>query len=405
MTERVAGLEVEWEERRWEPGQPQYMSRRQLRESQGPYRAAIPARIASLNLTLPSWAEAESAEATVAITRFDAEVSHVLNSDPDADIAPLAAVLLRTEAASSSQIENVTAGAQALALATIGEKTAINAAMVAENVAAMQTAVSMTGRIDVDSLLAMHRALMQQTHAEIAGQLRGQQVWIGGANDSPHRAVFVPPHHERVSEALGDLVAFCDRDDIPPFTQAAIAHAQFETVHPFVDGNGRVGRALVHAMLRRSVVTRRMTVPVSAGLLTDTDSYFGALSVYRIGDAAPIVSQFSRAAHSAVANGNHLVMDLVTARKAWEGKITARRDAAVWKILDLVVRQPAVTVAVIQEGAKVSQPTAQTAINELVRAEVLKPHNEFRRNRVWVCSDVLAALDAFAQRAGRRYVG
>lgn len=381
------------------------MSRRQLRESQGLHRAAIPASIRRLSVTLASWVEAESAEASVAIARFDTDASHILQGDPSAEVAPLAAVLLRTESASSSQIENVTAGAKALALATIGQKTGLNAAMVAENVAAMQTAMSTAAAIDKGSILAMHRALMQQTHPEIAGHVRKEQVWIGGDDVSPHRAMFVPPHHERVDAALDDLVEFCDRDDIPPLTQAAIAHAQFETIHPFVDGNGRVGRALVHAMLRRSGVTQRMTVPVSAGLLTNIDSYFAALTSYRSGDATPIVVQFSRAAHRAVAHGTVLVDELAAVRRAWEERIVARRHAAVWKVLDLLIRQPAVTVAVVQRDAKVSQPTAQAAIDTLVDARVLKPHNDFRRNRVWVCQDVLAALDGFAQRAGRRVAG
>jgi Fic family protein len=396
-------LELGWEEYPWSPTHPQHMSRRQLRDSEGPYRAAIPARIAPLDLSVPSSVEAESADAAVAVTRFDADVSHALAGDDGAEIAPLAVVLLRTESASSSQIENVTAGAQALALATIGAKTGPNAAMVAENVSAMQTALSMSGRIDKDSLLAMHRALMAETHPEIAGQFRAEQVWIGGGNFSPHRAAFVPPHHTRVDSALDDLTAFCERDDIPPLTQAAIAHAQFETIHPFVDGNGRVGRALVHAMLRRSGVTRRMTVPVSAGLLTDTSSYFAALTSYRTGYPGSIVSEFSRASHAAVANGSVLVADLLQARQSWVGRIRARRDAAVWQVLDLIIRQPAVTVAVVREALGVSQPTAQSAIDELIRAAILRKDNDFRRNRVWVAPEVLEALDAFAQRAGRRY--
>jgi Fic family protein len=227
-------------------------------------------------------------------------------------------------------------------------------------------------------------------------------VWIGGGDFGPHRAMFVPPHHSKVEEALDDLVTFCDRDDIAPLTQAAIAHAQFETIHPFVDGNGRVGRALVHAMLCRSGITQRMTVPVSAGLLTDLDAYFAALTAYRLGDAGPIVGQFGRAAHRAVVNGNQLVSDLAATRDLWREQITARSHAAAWRALDLVVRQPALTVAVVREALHVSQSAAQGAIDELVRAEVLIPHNEFRRNRVWVCPAVLSALDAFARRAGRR---
>jgi hypothetical protein len=139
--------------------------------------------------------------------------------------------------------------------------------------------------------------------------------------------------------------------------------------------------------------------------LTNVDEYFSALTSYRTGDPVPIVHQFSEAAHAAVANGTALVRDLADARAIWGARIRARRDAAVWDALDLLIRQPAVTVAVVQKAIGVSQPTAQTAIDRLVAASILRRHNEFRRNRVWVCDDVLTALDAFSQRSGRRYLG
>ncbi len=91
--------------------------------------------------------------------------------------------------------------------------------------------------------------------------------------------------HDRVSAAISDLIRFLRRDDLPVLPQAAIAHAQFETIHPFTDGNGRAGRALLHSMLRSKALTRSVTVPVSAGLLADTGAYFEALTAYREGDS------------------------------------------------------------------------------------------------------------------------
>ena len=134
--------------------------------------------------------------------------------------------------------------------------------------------------------------------------------WIGGSRLGPHAAVFVPPVHERVPGLIDDLVAFIARDDVPVLAHAALAHAQFETIHPFEDGNGRTGRALVHAMLRSKGLTRTVTVPISAGLLVDTDAYFVALTAYRSGDPEPIVECFADAAFAAVANGRELVGDL-----------------------------------------------------------------------------------------------
>jgi fido (protein-threonine AMPylation protein) len=97
-------------------------------------------------------------------------------------------------------------------------------------------------------------------------------------------------------------------------------------IHPFPDGTGRTGRALVHAQLRHKGLTRNVTLPVSAGLLTDTDAYFAALSAYREGDLLAIVEQFSRAAFAAVTNG-HLVDDLRAIRAGWDDRVVARRDS------------------------------------------------------------------------------
>lgn len=395
---------VSYEERPWqvEGAEDDFpMSRRARLKARGPYLAAISQDIAECDFRLPPEVEAEASDALVEVTRFDAELSS-MPGEFGGEFAPLAAVLLRTESASSSQIENVTAGAQALALASIHEKTGPNARMVAANVTAMQRAIQMADNLTEDTILAAHEALMEGHEYARPGRYREGQVWIGSAAPTPHTASFVPPHADRVESAMLDLLSFCDRTDISVLVHAAIAHAQFETIHPFADGNGRTGRALVHALLKRGRATTRLTVPVSAGLLVDTESYFDALTAYRQGDAAPVVERFSQAAFTAVSNGRRLDSDLADIYAEWEHVINARRDAAVWRVLPLLVSQPAVTVRFIQDSTGVSQPAAQNAVDQLVTAEVLTPTSENRRNRVWVANEVITALDDFAARAGRR---
>lgn len=395
---------VSYEERPWnventDDSLP--MSRRARLKARGPYLAAISQDIAECAFRLPAEVEAEASDALVEVARFDAELSS-MPGEFGGEFAPLAAVLLRTESASSSQIENVTAGAQALALASIHERTGPNARMVAANVNAMQRAIQMADDLNEDTILAAHDALMEGHEYARPGRYREGQVWIGSAAPTPHAASFVPPHADRVRPAMADLIRFCHRTDMPVLVHAAIAHAQFETIHPFADGNGRTGRALVHALLKRGRATTRLTVPVSAGLLVDTESYFDALTAYREGDAAPIVERFSQAAFAAVSNGRRLDSDLADIYAEWEHAISARRDAAVWRVLPLLVSQPAVTIRFIQDSAAVSQPAAQNAVDQLVTARVLAPASENRRNRVWVANEVIAALDGFAARAGRR---
>lgn len=395
---------MSYEERPWEVEDTDDslpMSRRARLKARGPYLAAISRDIAECDFRLPPEVEAEASDALVEVARFDAELSSI-PGEFGGELAPLAAVLLRTESASSSQIENVTAGAQALALASIHERTGPNARMVAANVKAMQRAIQMADDLTEETILAAHEALMEGHGYAHPGRYREGQVWIGSAAPTPHTASFVPPHADRVRPAMADLIEFCHRTDMSVLVHAAVAHAQFETIHPFADGNGRTGRTLVHALLKRGRATTRLTVPVSAGLLVDTESYFDALTAYRRGDAAPIVQRFCQAAFTAVSNARRLDSDLADIYAEWEHAVSARRDAAVWRVLPLVVSQPAVTIRFIQESTRVSQPAAQNAVDQLVTAGVLTPSSQNRRNRVWIAPDVIAALDDFAARAGRR---
>jgi Fic family protein len=217
--------------------------------------------------------------------------------------------------------------------------------------------------------------------------------------------VFVPPHHSRVPAAIADLVAFIDRDDVPVLAQAALAHAQFETIHPFPDGNGRTGRALVHAHLRHKRLTRNVTVPVSAGLLTDVDSYFAALTRYRDGDPTAIIESFGAAALAATANGRALVEDLHTLRSDWQDRVRARRDATAWRIADLLLRHPVLNAALIARETGIAPRNAYRALRPLEDAGVVVEFSDRKRNQLWRAPEVLHALDRFAVRAGRRHRG
>jgi len=120
---------------------------------------------------------------------------------------------------------------------------------------------------------------------------------------------------------MDDLVVFTRRADLPLLVRAAIVHAQFETIHPFPDGNGRTGRALIHGMLRWHRLTRNVTVPVAAGLLTDTRGYFEMLTAYRQGDPARIVTMLADAAFAAIGNGRQLIAGLRATRASWNDKM------------------------------------------------------------------------------------
>jgi Fic family protein len=400
---------VGWETLPWDREPDHGSSRRQQMAARGPYGAAVPVAIAESTLQVDAGLQAEAEDGVREITRFDAEVTAIAErraarerDDAATELAPLASVLLRTESASSSEIEGVTAGARALAMAAIEAKAGPNAQLVTANVTAMQRAVALADDISVGTLLAAHSALLDGHAYAAPGQLRDQQVWIGSNALSPHTASFVPPHHMRVPAALDDLIAFVHRVDLPVLAQVAIAHAQFETIHPFNDGNGRVGRTLVHAMLRHSGVTRTLTVPVSAGLLTDTSGYFQALTDYREGYVETIIRQFINASFRAISNGRALVDDLENVYGDWSEKLPARRGSAARRLLPHLLNQPAVNVAYVESATGVALSAAQRAVGQLEDAEILKRTSGSRRNRVWIAQDVIDALDAFAEHVGRR---
>lgn len=379
----------------WVPTRTHAVPLGQARRQAGPYKASVLPKIATLpDVPLSAATRSLATEASTEIARFDAEVG--------GDIAPFSAILLRSESVASSRIENITASAKAIALAELGETSRGNATLIVANATAMQAAIALADSLDGDAILAMHFALLGSAHPEWAGKWRDVQNWVGGSDWSPHGALFVPPHPGRVPAAIADLETFLGRYDLPPLIQAAIAHAQFETIHPFPDGNGRTGRALIHSLLRAKDLTRQVTVPVSAGLLADTDAYFAALSAYREGEPEPIVERLANATFAAVNNGRALVDELKALREEWNEVIGARRGAAAWRVADLMLSQPVVDSPLVQRHLEVTAPAALRAIEQLVEAGVLIKVSGRQRYRRYSAPQVLAALDSFAARSGRR---
>ena len=119
--------------------------------------------------------------------------------------------------------------------------------------------------------------------AEIGGKIRTEPNWIGGL--TPVHAEFVPPPPEEVSALLDDLCAYVSGEDHSALMQAALAHAQFETIHPFADGNGRTGRALLQLVLRRRGIAQHFVPPISLVLATCSKQYVAALMGMRTEDA------------------------------------------------------------------------------------------------------------------------
>jgi Fic family protein len=383
---------VAWEQQTWVPVTAGLgMSRQSL---SGRYKSAVPPFIAG-QTPKPDDEALQLAElATYELTRFDAELG--------AKIASFGPVLLRSESSSSSQIENLTASARAIFSAELGLKTSRNAELIAANTRAMTAALQLAGNISSNSILQMHGVLMENQSIHAAGLWRDEQVWIGTRSDTPVGAAFVAPHHSRVPGLVEDVVAFASRLDVPALVSVAVSHAQFETVHPFTDGNGRTGRALAQSVLRFRGVTRNVAVPVSAGLLADVDGYHEALTAYRVGDVTPIVRAFANAALRAVSNTRQLVLDIEAIRDSWKTRLTARKNSNAWRILDVVARRPVIDSATTATELGVKQPNVYPPLKTLVDAGILKSKAEHKVGPFWRSDEILDAIDEFAKRAGRR---
>lgn len=364
-----------------------------------PYSAAVTASIAGWTPSISSAESADVEDATRQLVSFDEHAQRVLGPDNPA-LGPMTAILLRTESASSSQIEQLTTSAKQLALAELDEGDKANAVTVVGNVRAMEAALQLADEISQESILAMHEALMvhQRGFAPIdAGRFRLEQVWIGAGEAGPRVAEFVAPHHDRIPGAIEDLVEFIGRQDIPVLIQVAVAHAQFETIHPFPDGNGRTGRALAQSILRNKGLVASTAVPISAGLLVDVDRYFTALGAFRDGDAGPIVREFARASRFAAVSGTKLVDDLVAQLDASRAKMQGlRADAAAWKVLPALVGQPAVNTAYLVETLGLGEMAALRAVDALTERGVLTETTGKARGRVWQHRGIFDVLDAYA---------
>jgi Fic family protein len=244
-------------------------------------------------------------------------------------------------------------------------------------------------------ILAVHRTLMLATTTpQIAGELRSRQNWIGGNAFNPGRAAFVPPPPGLVRSLMDDLVVFMNRTDLSPVIQAAIAHAQFETIHPFADGNGRVGRALIHVVLRRRGLAPRYVPPVSLVLAADATAYVSGLTAYRESRSADWIDLFATAIGRAAEKATDLAARLADLQAAWrERSGKPRRHSSVEALIVALPAHPILTVATGQKLLGRSKQAVNAAIAVLAESGVLRPLTLAKRNRAWEARELFDLVD------------
>lgn len=307
------------------------------------------------------------------------EVAHAAESlDPDYE--PLSRLLLRSEGVASSYIEGISAPVVDVVLAEegIGRQDAGTAAWVASNLTAVLKAVGEAAGgadLSVETLCEWHRILMtgSPTPERYIGAIRDEQGWIGGT--SPYDAHLVTPPVNELQRLLEDLLVYANQSDSDPIAQAAVAHAQFEIIHPFADGNGRIGRVLVAWIL-----TRRLALlvppPVSVAIASDVGGYSSGLTMFRFGNHLRWIDWFA----DVVAKGGRaqrtLIADVERIKRGWQDRLSAqepklRSDSAAFDVLGLLPRHLVLTTPVLVSELCISHRAASSALRRLTSADIL----------------------------------
>jgi Fic family protein len=350
---------------------------------------------------------ADVVDAERAVERLNQETRSLADSEA------IARLLLRAEAVASSKIEGLEVGGRRLlkaqAATALGyDASDITATEVLNNIEAMRWAVDSLADVEhlaVDHLLGIHEHLLAGTRLEqYGGKLRETQNWIGGSSYNPCSAAFVPPPPERVAELLEDLCEFCDGDELPAITQAALGHAQFETIHPFVDGNGRTGRALIHVILRRRGLAPVVVPPVSLALATWSQDYINGLTATRSrGDPSSHaaidgldawVGLFAASTTRSVADAETYERRVAEIQTAWRDTLgRVRTNSAVDLVINALPGAPVITVQSAAALIGRSGQAVNEAIPRLVDAGVLTQTTIGRRNRAFEAPDLINAFN------------
>jgi len=377
------------------------------------YAAYIPDLLAGRIITLEGEVAADIADAEAAILRLNTGTSTLVNTEA------IARLLLRAEAVASSEIEGLKVGAGRLLRVEAARefknrgRIDVTAEEVLGNIDAMAAALEYAdsaGPVTVDTILKIHERLLSRTDlARYGGQVREVQNWIGGSSYNPCSAAFVPPPPGEVPGLLADLAAFCNDDSLPAVAQAALVHAQFETIHPFVDGNGRTGRALIHLILRRRGLAPRVVPPVSLVLATLSTDYISALMAYRHeGDPSSPeamkglngwMALFAGSCTRSVAYSDDFESRVRAIQDLWRSRLgKVRRNSTVDLLVGTLPGAPVLTVTAAARMLGRSFRACNLAIDELVGAGVLRKIAVGRRNRAFEAPEIIDAFTGFERR-------
>lgn len=329
----------------------------------------MPAPLAEATIELPERVVRATERAAASLQRVDDRVAQRFET--------LARLLLRAEGVASSQIEGVRAPAELVAVAELdADAIDSSSAWVADNLAVVDQSLAHArsgATLGARELHAWHGRLMAHgtLPGELAGAFRRTQNWVGGA--TPRDAAYVPPPAEHVGELMRDLLRFLNSSKLDPITVAAVGHAQFETIHPYGDGNGRIGRVLIGWTLsRRTGLT--IPPPVSVAMARDIGGYLSGLVRFRNGDVAGWVQWTAEAVNRSAEQVLDVIAYAEDVRRRWETALAGvRADAAARRLAEVVQEHLVITAPMAADLLSVSAPTARGAIEALAKRGILEP--------------------------------
>ncbi|QWC84544.1 Fic family protein [Nocardioidaceae bacterium] len=330
-----------------------------------------------------------------------------LDSREGQTLSGLGSFLVRSESVASSRIEQVYADLDEVARASVDADASDAARTTAAASAAMLTLLSAVapGRPLTETLLLEgHRALMADDRLEgtYAGRYRDMQNWVGGSDFSPRGAAHVPPPPERVAGLMTDVIAFAARSDVPPLAQAALTHGQFEAIHPFTDGNGRIGRAVIAMVLRSRGTATSVVIPSASAMLADVDRYFSALAAYRAGDAGVLVRYLAECTAHATAEAAVSATNLRRLGHEWVERVRPRARSSAAALVEGLLVRPVLDIAAAGELTGSTPARTYEALDRLVEHDILREVTGRAKNRVWVAGEVMTEIADLDERIGRR---
>ena len=329
-----------------------------------PVEAFVPAPLSDVG-ELGAAARLDAARAEGVLT------GTAVRHDPRLEVA--ARLLLRAEGVASSRIEAINASADSVAVADVDPSVAGPAAEVADNLRALDAMLAHEGLLTREDVWQWHRILMTSADldADLKGAWRDRLGWVGGP--TPRRAAYVATPDDRIDALMVDLVAYANTPSHDPVTAAGLLHAQFETIHPFTDGNGRIGRLLIGWTLHRHLGIG-VPPPVSVAFLRDVGGYLSGLTLYRTVGPDDWIRWFANTVEHAAMSATTTLAAVSELVASWPERLkNLRSDAAGRRLVDHVLTHPALDVDTAVGLLAVSRPSARAALEALAERGVLRP--------------------------------